>query len=133
MKTILKRLGIAGAISLGWLGCENDDSIYNTSVYTSRDTSQVYSLYVDDELYGLVPTLASPISCDSTARLADCLNFTLPAGRHKLELWDEAGAVVSGFRLKVDQNATKVSSIAGINDGGAFVAGNGTCIVVRMD
>ena len=132
MKTSFQIGLLVVAFCLGLLGCNDDEVIHTTAVYTSRDTSQVYSLYVDGDLIGVVPTLSGPIASDSTARLADCLNFTLPDGRHKMELWDEAGAVVSGFRLTVNGGDYKTSSLAGVN-GGAFVGADGTCIVIRMD
>ncbi len=132
MKTSLQLGLLAVAFCLGLLGCEDDDTIFKVAVYTSLDTTQVYDLYVDGDLYGQVPSLTGSITCDSTERLTDCLNFTLPSGRYDLELWDEAGAVASGFKLKINSTTTKVSS-GGADSGGGWVGTDGTCVVIRMD
>jgi hypothetical protein len=133
MKTILKHGLVAGAICLGLAGCqEKDDTVFEASVYTTLDAEQGHSLYVDGALKGAVPSMAAGITCDSTTLMANCLHFTLPAGRHKVELWNAAGAAVSGFTLKVYENSTSVRSEIGDNGGGA-VHVSGTCLVMRMD
>lgn len=130
MKNSLKQVLAVGAIaSLGLLGCQDDDTIYNVAVYTTLDTNQVYSLYVDGDLRGAVPFSYVPISCDSTERLASCLNFPLESGRHKFELWNESGATVSSFSLRVSE--TKTSGSAG-QDSGSEVHKDGNCLVVNM-
>ncbi len=130
MKNSLKQVLAVGAIaSLGLLGCQDDDTIYNVAVYTTLDTNQVYSLYVDGDLMGAVPFSYVPISCDSTERLASCLNFTLESGRYKFELWDESGAVVSNLALRVSERKT---SAGGWNDSGSEVNKDGNCLVVNM-
>lgn len=132
MKTSLKQVFAVGAIvCLGMLGCKKDDTIFNVAVYTTLDTTQVYELYVDGDAYGVVPSLTGPISCDSTERLVDCLNFSLPAGRHVIDMWNESGASVSRFKLKIYENSTGGSSGLGDNGGNeAFV--NGTCVVIKL-
>jgi hypothetical protein len=129
MKTQLKfGLGVL-ALSLGLAGCKDDDTIFNVKVYTSLDTTQVYQLYVDGDPFGSVPSLGGTLTCDSTERLQSCLDFSLPSGKYKWELWDEAGATVSSFRLKAYENSLSVSG----NNGGSNINGTGTCLVIRID
>jgi hypothetical protein len=129
----IKSLFVHSALCLSLLSaCEQEqpeplDFYFCT---TSSVGDEQWALYVDDDLMGILPSVATVPSCSTTAALPSLLHVVLPQGHHRFEAKDALGEVRSAGYFSFKENERVRKSSVGGRKGGC--SGAWSCDIVIM-
>jgi hypothetical protein len=97
---------------------------------TSAVGDELWTLYIDNDLVGTLPSVGTVPSCSTTTALSSLLHVVLPQGRHRYEAKDGQGDVRSTGCFSFKGNERVQKSKSGGGKGGSSAAWS--CDIVIM-